>query len=50
MYVTCEKQRLVLYSKPYTHLMYLWHWCPKILKSKQSYPVIQKQKLSSTDI
>ena len=25
MYVTCEKQRLVLYSKSYKHLMYLWH-------------------------
>ena len=22
MYVTCEKQRLVLYIKPYKHLMY----------------------------
>ena len=25
MYVTGEKQRLVLYSKPYKYLMYLWH-------------------------
>ena len=43
IYVTFGKHRLVLYSKHYKHLVFVWHYRPIILESKTGYSWIQKQ-------